>query len=376
MLRLSSDRRGVVRLLLAAGCVGASIGPGASGEPGLTRIDRLMYLGNPTCTGAKCHSADEPTMQSGQLIGDEYLIWDEADPHKKAFATLSSSDSKAIASKLSISDAASSARCLSCHSVDVPQAQRGEKWAHDQAVSCESCHGPAEKYLEPHAKAGWTAEQRKTLDANGMRETWGILDTSKLDVRATMCTACHLQIDKDMVDAGHPALQFEMGWYNEYLWGDGYEPHWTKPENDPISARLWAIGQVVSLSAAKSQVESWKSKSWDASSAEGLVALYAKGVEIAQKHFGASGVAGLSSATISADAAAAAAKDLATTAGSARNAQEREIVLFGVASLVQTCYDLRGADLPDAFWDAYDAAMEAEGEAFASGVAALAAEAK
>lgn len=356
--------------LALLGAAGAALG-----EPGVTRVDRLLYLGNPTCTGAKCHSG-EAKPQGGQDIGDEFIIWTESDPHAKAFATLRSADSKAIATKLSIADAAASARCLSCHTTDVPEAQRGEKWALDQAVSCEACHGPAERYLEPHAKAGWTAEQRKTLDAQGMRDAHGVLDTTHLGVRATMCTACHLQIDKDMVDAGHPALQFEMGWYNEYLWDADYLTHWTKPAKSPYSARLWAIGQVVSLDAAKHQVEAWRGKGWDAASAEGLVSLYSKGAAIAQKHFGAGGIEGLEQAAISEAAASAAAADLASEAKAATSQQEREIVLYGVASLALACFDLRGEEPTDAFWDAFDAAIEAEGGAFATQVAALAATAK
>lgn len=348
---------------------------GASAQPGVTRVDGLMYLGNPTCTSAKCHSGDAK-MQSGQEIGDEFHIWTDSDPHAKAFATLSNADSKAIASKLKINDAASSARCLSCHTTDVPEPQRGEQWALDQAVSCEACHGPAEKYRDPHATAGWTGEQRKTLDAKGMRDTHGLLDTSHLGLRATVCMACHLQIDKDMVDAGHPALKFEMGAYNEYLWDANYMPHWTKPAQDPVNARLWAIGQVVSLDAAKAQVEAWRAKNWETGSAEGLVRLYTQGAQIAQKHFGAAEVAGLETAAISAASAGAAAADLAGQAGSATNRQERDIVLFGVASLVHTCFDLNGAEPPDAFWDAFDAALEAEGEPFAAHVKTLAAMAK
>ncbi|MBL0921061.1 MAG: hypothetical protein IBJ10_02905 [Phycisphaerales bacterium] len=358
-----------------AGLAAWAAATGALAQPGLTRVDRLMYLGNPTCTGAKCHSGD-PKMQGGQLIGDEFTIWTDSDPHAKAFKTLSNAASKAIASKLSIESAASSARCLSCHAADVPAGQRGERWALDQAVSCEACHGPAEKYLEPHAKAGWTAGQRKSLDVKGMREAHGLLDTSNLGLRATMCTACHLQIDKDLVDAGHPELQFEMGWYNEYLWNENYATHWTKPEGDPVSARLWAIGQMVSLDAARAQVESWRAKGWDASSAEGLVALYGKGAEVAKKHFGAGGVDALQTAAISAASAAAAAADLAGLAGSAANQQQREIVLFGVASLVFSCHDLNGTEPPDEFWDIYDGAMSAEGAAFGAQVQALAAMAK
>ncbi len=365
---LSPMFAGAMALLGAAG--------GAWGEPGVTRVDRLMYLGNPTCTGAKCHNSDAE-LQGGQMIGDEYLIWEQKDPHFKAFATLSSADSKDIASKLSIADAAASSRCLSCHATDVPEAQRGEKWALDQAVSCEACHGPAEVYRDPHANAGWTAEQRKTLDAKGMRDTHGILDTTHLGVRATMCTACHLQIDKDMVDAGHPALKFEMAAYNEYLWlPRDMQPHWTKPSASPINARLWAIGQVVSLDAAKRQVEAWRSKGWDAASAEGLVKLYSRGAEIAKTHFGAGGVEGLESAAISEAAASAAAADLASEAAAATNPEEREIVLYGVVSLTMACLDLRGEQASDEFWDTFDAAFDAEGEAFSTQIAKLAAMAK
>jgi hypothetical protein len=47
-------------------------------------------MGNASCAGSKCHSADKATEQSGQLIGDENNIWDSGDPHSHAFVSLES----------------------------------------------------------------------------------------------------------------------------------------------------------------------------------------------------------------------------------------------------------------------------------------------
>ncbi len=32
----------------------------------------------------------------------------------------------------------------------------------------------------------------------------GLLDTSYLSVRAGLCVSCHMAIEKDMIDGGHP----------------------------------------------------------------------------------------------------------------------------------------------------------------------------
>ena len=71
--------------------------------PGVTVLPRLIYMGNPSCTGSACHSADTPKDFGGQMIGDEFNIWSDHDPHATAFRSLSDNVSKQIAAKLVVS---------------------------------------------------------------------------------------------------------------------------------------------------------------------------------------------------------------------------------------------------------------------------------
>ena len=72
------------------------------------------------------------------------------------------------AKKLGIDDAKTSSRCLTCHAMDVPEAQRGELFDIENAVGCESCHGPAGDWLKPHAEEGWTPGKRVHPFGDGM----------------------------------------------------------------------------------------------------------------------------------------------------------------------------------------------------------------
>lgn len=364
-------------LSLASGAASAR----DAGAQGMVVLPKLAYIGNPGCTGAKCHSADAATEQSGQMIGDELTIWDTKDPHAKAFKTLADAKSKEIAGKLKVADAATDARCLSCHSMaSVPDAQRKpDKFKHTVGVGCESCHGPAEKYLEPHKQAGWYASQRKTLDAKGMADTWGVIDTHRIDTRAATCVSCHLQIDKDMLDAGHPALRFEMYGYNYYAFdpSDAHQPHWEDPRGEMIDARMWAVGQAAALDAARRQVAAWKAKGWATADAEALEAMYAAGVAVAKKAFGADTAAGLQAATLDGAKCAAAAKDLAASAPVAKSQLHRKVIASGVAALVTASFDSRKEEAPEAFWAAYDVAIKGdEGAGYADAVKKMAEQAK
>jgi hypothetical protein len=70
-------------------------------------------------------------------------------------------------------------------------------------VSCESCHGPASGYLEPHQVKGAYAKAVST----GLRDL-----KSKPPAIAKACVACHLTTDKRLIAAGHPSgAEFDVG---------------------------------------------------------------------------------------------------------------------------------------------------------------------
>lgn len=344
----------------------------------------FRYLGNPSCTGGDCHSAESATEQSGQMIGDESTTWAASDPHREAFNTLFEAASKEIAAKMQVADASTSERCLSCHATSVPAPQRGEQFVLSaNAVGCETCHGPsggslsndaAKGYKDPHAEAGWTTRERTRLGSEGLKREWGLFDTTDLALRAAMCVSCHLQIDKDLLDAGHPPLQFELYAYNYYAYdpASAYATHWDDSKREWINAKLWAIGQAASWQAAKAQVQAWKGKGWDAATAEALEKMYGAGAAIAKKHFGSDSPAGLAQGNYSAAACMAAAKELAALADQASGSVARKNIAFGVTALCQAWFVGTGGTEPDAFWEAWEvAAQGGEGADWVNAIKAM-----
>lgn len=336
----------------------------------------LKYMGNASCAGSGCHGDDKAKPQSGKNVGDESNVFAESDPHHHAYDSLKNDVSKRMAASLKIADAAASSRCLSCHATDAPKNQQGEQFAMQDGVSCESCHGPSEKWLNPHAEEGWTPKQRQAGGSKTLLDKFGLADTGDLEIRAHTCVACHLQIDKDLIDAGHPALEFEMYAYNYYISKNPdkqWAIHWDEPTGAMIDAKLWATGQAAALDAARSQAAAWKAKGWDTKDADGLVKVYEAGVAIARKHFNSDTAAGLRDAKYTPQAVASAAADLAASAHVANNTMQRRIIAMGVTALGSAAFDGKNASPPDEFWDVYDTAVKGEaGDAYLDAVKKLA----
>jgi len=315
-------------------------------------VPGFTYMGNASCVS--CHDVEEPKQECGQEIGDEFTIWFDNDPHAKSYTMLKEAESKAIAAKLGIPDASTSDRCLNCHALNAPEAQRGERFDIAEGNSCESCHGPAEKWLTDHEKECWTKSKREdpAVGTAGLLKEYGLIDTRNVAVRAQTCIACHLGIDKELLDAGHPSVQFEMYGYNYYAFDKEFTPHWEDPVGELFDAKLWAVGQAAALAAVKGK-------------SDPLEPVYAAGVAVAKKHFGSDSAEGLAKAAYTAEKCAAAAADLAAAAGEAKSDMGRKIIGFGVTALGSAVFDAKKADVPDEFWDASDAATSGTEAGFA-----------
>jgi len=197
------------------------------------------HLGVATCAGSTCHGSTRPFADS-RIRQDEYFIWQRKDAHARAYETLLSTRSQAIAHKLGLSDAASAPRCLVCHADNVPVAQRGERFQLSDGIGCEACHGASERWIGPHTAGYKTLDERS---AAGLAPLWDPI------ARAKVCSDCHIGSDSHpmshaIMAAGHPPLLFELDTF-----GVLEPPHWhvdagyvqRKGAQDP--ARNWAAGQ-------------------------------------------------------------------------------------------------------------------------------------
>ena len=156
------------------------------------------------------------------------------DPHGRADSILSAERSKRIAEALGIADATKSEQCNVCHSP--MQSAAPERFAKDvkanRGVSCEACHGPAEKWLRFHTRTDVSHAQRVST---GMR------DLTAPAQRANTCAGCHLHLPSGLQAAGHPELRFELARQIVEL-----PPHWVG--DVPLDApKEWLAGQAVSL---------------------------------------------------------------------------------------------------------------------------------
>lgn len=201
------------------------------------------YTGTGSCSASNCHGAKKPPAKKGDP-DNTYTIWATKDKHNKAYTTLTKKESDAIVKKMALKAAPQEPKCTGCHALVLTKDQLTPKAKYnvEDGVSCDSCHGPAEKWLEGHEKGdkgGWPHSKSVGL---------GMYDTKDVLKRAELCVSCHLGIDAKMVEAGHPALTFELDSFSL-----NQPPHW-KDEKEWFSMYAWGTGQAVALRDALQQV--------------------------------------------------------------------------------------------------------------------------
>ena len=125
------------------------------------------YIGAAKCA-KMCHKAKSK--------GNQYGAWQEA-AHSKAYQTLASEKSQAIAKEKGIADAQNASECLKCHvtAYTEPDEAKAATYKIEDGVNCESCHGAGSNY----AKLSIMKDHEKSL-ANGM-----------VDPDKDICIKCH-----------------------------------------------------------------------------------------------------------------------------------------------------------------------------------------
>ncbi len=219
-----------------------------SPQPFGTQVPRGTYSATVTCAAASCHG-------SGQIskLGGEHSTWADSDPHRRAYRVLFNEDSIRISKNLGRAmPAHEDASCLKCHALDEQKHYAGEKIDDrclSDGVSCDSCHGPSEKWNNLHYQSWW-----KTLSDREKYEEYGFVPTKDHVARILNCSLCHVggrdrEVNHDLIAAGHPRLSFE---YTRYHFSEKYtSKHWNEPLPNPdFEVRTWLVGQAASLRAA------------------------------------------------------------------------------------------------------------------------------
>ena len=146
--------------------------------------DAPRYVGTGSCAAGACHGGRREPLG---LRGSEYSFWAEFDPHQRAYQVLFGERSKQIernyrrVAKGEETLPERDATCLGCHvhaGFEPPAIEREASIVAD-GVGCESCHGPASRWLVPHTERTWLG-----LAGPEKTERFGMTDTKALSTRA------------------------------------------------------------------------------------------------------------------------------------------------------------------------------------------------
>jgi hypothetical protein len=216
----------------------------------------LGLVGNMSCSSVTCHGRLEPQRRFGGDSGQEFVHWMHDDPHAKAARTLQSEWFYQILVKASaihrddgLPDEKIYRQCAACHDPiglevekDKLTLPRDAESLTTRGIGCESCHGPAEKWVSNHFRG----KSRESMYAAGM------LNLKDLPTRARQCSQCHVgdkehDLPHDFYGAGHPPLQFEVASFHALIkrkhWNEGKE----RRQIPEFEARLWLAGQLAGM---------------------------------------------------------------------------------------------------------------------------------
>jgi hypothetical protein len=190
--------------------------------------DHSRVIGALTCNSSMCHGGASPARY-------QYSIWSHSDLHSRAYASLVTAYGQNMAKAIGSDDATKDARCTTCHApLAYPGADLASTADVTEGVTCESCHNGAGSWLRSHTRLDYSYQDRVRAGMKDMRDTF---------VRADTCVRCHQSLDAKIIEAGHPALTFEL---------DGQaasEPRHWKEKSNWFGAKAWLVGQLVALNS-------------------------------------------------------------------------------------------------------------------------------
>ncbi len=226
-------------------------------------------IGMAGCAATGCHGRPDVRhdKRDSETWHESLALWLDRDPHTRAYSVLDGALAKKIMTNLGKhdetvpKDATRDARCLACHSnpslanEEAMQDRRLDR-IRAEGVSCESCHGNAERWQIAHTNTIPPESRTHTL------KSWQMNDLNDWAVQAKTCAGCHVgakaenglpvrDMNHDMIAAGHPRLEFDFPLYQAKLakhWQPKHRGTGPNPGNDAM-LHAWLHGQIATEEA-------------------------------------------------------------------------------------------------------------------------------
>ena len=243
MIGTARWREIAISLALSAGLAGPSLGQSLQ-PPVVPQYGTAEHLGVASCASSTCHGGAVPAV-GGNVLLNEAVTWLEQDKHAR-FSELQKGELwRKITRNLNLDENAKI--CLDCHTDNVPEERRGEKFQLSDGVGCEACHGGSQNWIGVHTVVDDAGGHARNVAA-------GLFPTADPKDRARLCLSCHFGDESKFVDhrimgAGHPRLSFELDTFTQiepahFDVDDDYRTR--KDVADAV--QTWAIGQGMALS--------------------------------------------------------------------------------------------------------------------------------
>jgi hypothetical protein len=195
------------------------------------------YIGVESCASSTCHGA-KSARDNRNVLQNEYTTWFRFGQHSRSLQTLHSDAATTITQTLGQPLPWENKSCLGCHSNNVAAEQRSASYSEEDGITCEACHGPAEKWASTHHRG-------KTLGPKPA----SIWEPAQ---EAASCLSCHSPtVEKPMThqmfSAGHPPLSFELVTFSKLQPTHvAYDEDYVERKGKTSDLARWFAGQVAS----------------------------------------------------------------------------------------------------------------------------------
>lgn len=218
----------------------------------LAALFLVLGFATPVAFAAQVHEIDPAKVVGSQKCGECHKFEAEAwktTPHFTTFDTMHRSpEGQKIATALGIKRIKSESLCLTCHYTVQKKSLEAEPIS---GVSCESCHGAAQDWVNVHNDKKLSREERRKKS-----EAAGMIRPDDLYAVAANCYQCHLVPNEKLVNVGgHTAGSkgFELVSWSQgmvrhnFLTPDGNEGKVNKEDDANRKRMIFATGAILDL---------------------------------------------------------------------------------------------------------------------------------